>query len=335
MTFLQDVFHPLVTPLTTYTHSTRERGGTLSASDEEKLPPGGLVLKEGFPEWFEDDTPETGKRPEEETASGDADTTTEAHNAPPHIAQVLQYLRLVFSAPEIIDEVPLSSAANPSAWHAWRSHRAKVLGENRAQSPAKSLNGDGSSEGSLSPRTAQPGGARRPGEWNWSGVWEDRVRKVIVASRTESTLFRGGETDDVVSCSRSLSAASGCPEERDILLTVSRSRLRKLMMMLWLASYRRYRPRLWDDELSQLWMIKNMIQESMPRHCIGVFLNLLQLLVVPVSLLLKSSQPSHESQKYEALESTVHMLLVTYGAGTVPRYFRVDASESQAVSTPG
>lgn len=208
------------------------------------------MLKEGFPEWFEDDTPDTGKRPEEETASGEvADIPTEAHSAPPHIAQVLQYLRLVFSAPEIIDEVPLSSAANPSAWHAWRSHRAKVLGDNRAQSPAKSLNGDASSEGSLSPRTAQPGGARRPGEWNWSGVWEDRVRKVIVASRTESTLFRGGETGDVVSCSRSLSAASGCPEETDILLTVSRSRLRNLMMMLWLASYHRYRPRLWDDEL--------------------------------------------------------------------------------------
>jgi hypothetical protein len=195
VTFLQDVFHPLVTPLTTYTHSTRERGGTISAADEEKLPPGGLVLKEGFPEWFEGDNAEAGKRQDTEAAANEsADTLVPAHEAPPHIAQVLQYMRLVFSAPELIDGVPLSSAANPGAWHAWRSHRAKILGENRAQSPAKSLNGDASSEGSLSPRAAQPGGARRPGEWNWSGVWEDRVRKVVAASRAEGTLFGGGET---------------------------------------------------------------------------------------------------------------------------------------------
>ena len=200
ITFLQDVFHPLVTPLTTYTHSTRERGGTISAADEEKLPPGGLVLKEGFPEWFADVSAETGKKDEDEQAASEADEAAAAtHDAPPHIAQVLQYLRLVFSAPEITDGVPLSSAANPSAWHAWRSHRAKVLGENRAQSPAQSLNADASSDGSLSPRAAQPGGARRPGEWNWSGVWEDRVRKVIAASRAEGTLFGGGGTGDVVS----------------------------------------------------------------------------------------------------------------------------------------
>jgi hypothetical protein len=197
ITFLQDVFHPLVTPLTTYTHSTRERGGTISAADEEKLPPGGLVLKEGFPEWF---AANAGKRDEDEQAASEGTEAAAAtHDAPPHIAQVLQYLRLVFSAPEITDAVPLSSAANPSAWHAWRSYRAKVLGENRAQSPAKSLNGDASSDGSLSPRAAQPGGARRPGEWNWSGVWEDRVRKVIAASRAEGTLFGGGGTGDVVS----------------------------------------------------------------------------------------------------------------------------------------
>lgn len=155
------------------------------------------MLKEGFPEWF---AANAGKKDEDEqTASEGAEAAAATHDAPPHIAEVLQYLRLVFSAPEITDGVPLSSAANPSAWHAWRSHRAKVLGENRAQSPAKSLNGDASSDGSLSPRTAQPGGARRPGEWNWSGVWEDRVRKVIAASRAEGTLFGGGGAGDVVS----------------------------------------------------------------------------------------------------------------------------------------
>jgi len=166
------------------------------------------VLKEGFPEWF---AGETGKRHENEIGASDgAEAVTATYDAPPHIAQVLQYLCLVFSAPEIIDGVPLSSAANPSAWHAWRSHRAKTLGEHRAQSPAKSLNGDASSDGSLSPRTAQPGGARRPGEWNWSGVWEDRVRKVIAASRAEGTLFGGGGTGDVVGVLRPLMRPCAC-----------------------------------------------------------------------------------------------------------------------------
>ena len=216
MTFLQDVFHPLVTPLTTYTYSTRERGGTVSAADEETLPPGGLVLKEGFPEWFDHDGKageeasklQKGEQPtDSDGAETKQDTSAAAAAAlpdsPPHIVKVLQYLRLVFSAPEIVDGVPLSSAANPSAWHAWRSYRAKILGETRAQSPAAlPSGGDASSDRSLSPRAAQPGGARRPGEWNWSGVFEDRVRKVVASSRAEGTVFGGGggELGDVVSC---------------------------------------------------------------------------------------------------------------------------------------
>lgn len=44
--------------------------------------------------------------------------------------------------------------------------------------------------------------ARRPGEWNWEGVWEERVKKGIAASLSEPVLFGGvGSTDDVVSLS--------------------------------------------------------------------------------------------------------------------------------------
>lgn len=54
LTFISDVFHPLVTPVTTYTHSTRDPGtDTLSSADEGRLPPGGFALRHGFPEWFE------------------------------------------------------------------------------------------------------------------------------------------------------------------------------------------------------------------------------------------------------------------------------------------
>ena len=174
------------------------------------------MLKEGFPEWFDHDgksagdeagSQEKGDQPAgSESAGEQQDTPAPAvatSASPPHIVKVLQYLRLAFSAPEIVDSVPLSSAANPSAWHAWRTYRAKVLGENRAQSPAAlPSGGDAGSDRSLSPRAAQPGGARRPGEWNWSGVFEDRVRKVVASSRAEGTVFGGGagEVGDVVSC---------------------------------------------------------------------------------------------------------------------------------------
>ena len=181
------------------------------------------MLKEGFPEWYDQSgggsssskasevTASTKQQGDQSTAAGESGGETQEPTAtpasPPHIVKVLQYLRLAFCAPEIVDSVPLSSAANPSAWHAWRSYRAKALGEQRSQSPAAlpgaaAASGDASSDRSLSPRAAQqPGGARRPGEWNWSGVFEDRVRKVVASSRADATVFGGGgELGDVVSC---------------------------------------------------------------------------------------------------------------------------------------
>jgi hypothetical protein len=195
------------------------------------------VLKEGFPEWFDHD----GKAGEEAgTQQGDQPTAGEAQqdssapaatpDSPPHVVKVLQYLRLAFSAPEIVDSVPLSSAANPSAWHAWRSYRAKILGENRAHSPAAlPSGGDAGSDRSLSPRAAQPGGARRPGEWNWSGVFEDRVRKVVASSRADGTVFGGGgEVGDVVSL-----FSPSLVVRRLMTDCVARFRFRSWMMRLW------------------------------------------------------------------------------------------------------
>lgn len=214
ITFLQDVFHPLVTPLTTYTYSARDRGtDTFSAADQEKLPPGGLVLREGFPEWFEDVAPTMQAQDGGVNSEEQAESQGESSQIP-HIVEVLHYLSLAFTVPDILDDVPLASAANPSAWHAWRSYRAKVLGE-RARSPTIKSPRAGSvsdaSEGSLSPRSRQqPGGARRPGEWNWTGVWEERVRKVVHTSRAEIALF-GGEGAGVVSCCNSSRKHQRCP----------------------------------------------------------------------------------------------------------------------------
>jgi hypothetical protein len=35
------------------------------------------------------------------------------------------------------------------------------------------------------------GRTRRPGEWNWEGVWEERVKKAIKASLSEPVLYGG------------------------------------------------------------------------------------------------------------------------------------------------
>lgn len=53
MTFHTDLFHPLIVPLTTYTFTTGSSNeAPVSATDEERLPPGGFSLRHGFPHWF-------------------------------------------------------------------------------------------------------------------------------------------------------------------------------------------------------------------------------------------------------------------------------------------
>src|SRR5436190_18841862 len=53
VTFNTDIFHPLLVPLTTYTFTTGSSDtDTVSATDEERLPPGGFSLRHGFPHWF-------------------------------------------------------------------------------------------------------------------------------------------------------------------------------------------------------------------------------------------------------------------------------------------
>ena len=114
---------------------------------------------------------------------------------PPLTIEILQYIRIVFDTAAFLDSVTPEAAANPGAWHAWRSYRARSRG-GRA-SPVTSATGstsDTTSERSMSPRQ-QPGGARRPAEWNWQGVWEDRVKKSVQASISEPMLFSGDRND--------------------------------------------------------------------------------------------------------------------------------------------
>lgn len=210
VTFQSDVFHPLVTPLTTYSHSSRDTGAEpVSAADRDRLPPGGLSLRHGFPEWYAATGDGSANKGADAGPGGDAGATG-SHDGrtrpqpPPLTVEVLQYIRVVFDTAAVLDSVRLADAANTGAWHAWKSHRARALGA-RAASPRAdhSRSASETSARSMSPRQQQqqPGGARRPGEWNWQGVWEDRVRKAIQASNSEQALY-GGDGKDVVCFSK-------------------------------------------------------------------------------------------------------------------------------------
>ncbi|KAF2718276.1 hypothetical protein K431DRAFT_322534 [Polychaeton citri CBS 116435] len=213
VTINSDVFHPLVTPLTTYTYTGQDSGTeTVSAADQARLPPGGVSLRHGFPEWFTEPPSsdnmglvagdgESGMQARARHATDQAEAPpasshTQQERQSPHIVEVLQYLRVIFSSEAVLDTVPLEAAANSGAWHAWKSYRVRQQGHQASNmSPARKAI-PSPVERSTSPKQ-QPGGARRPGDWNWQGVWEDRVRKIIQASITEQSLYGGGDGDVV------------------------------------------------------------------------------------------------------------------------------------------
>ncbi|OTA63708.1 UBC-like protein [Hypoxylon sp. EC38] len=223
VTFSTDMFHPLITPLTTYTYSTDvQDNGTVSATDAERLPPGGFSLRHGFPDWFrrssrgqnagsarqssgQQDGLQTPHRPPPPSMSsaGTPGSKGSAVGASPGFAEtkrketstyeVLRYIRNTFSDEDVLDSIPLEAAGNPGAWHAWRQHRidnGKVFSDTSSSTDATGADPD-------TQKAPEP--ARKPGEWNWEGVWEERVKKFVNASLSEPVLFGGvGAADDVI-----------------------------------------------------------------------------------------------------------------------------------------
>lgn len=220
MTFSIDVFHPLLTPLTTYTYTTGSSDtDTVSATDEERLPPGGFSLRHGFPHWFGRarrsatssrnvsgsgvGTPSRSQTPVIPEPKANTITSSVLSCIPINtgggisVAAILQYIQSTFSDEYILDSISLEAAANPGAYHAWRTYRAEILrsqlppspnspsAESQTSSVGVSSTGSRTSEGSVIGRT------RRPGEWNWEGVWEERVKKAIKASLSEPVLYGG------------------------------------------------------------------------------------------------------------------------------------------------
>ncbi|KAI1175349.1 ubiquitin-conjugating enzyme/RWD-like protein [Nemania sp. FL0916] len=221
VTFSTDMFHPLITPLSTYMYSTDvQDNGTVSATDEERLPPGGFSLRHGFPDWF-------GRRgrktAEQKQAGGDQLARQTPHRPPPpadlssgdtpgsrvsamrqspgffdakarevSIFAILYYMRSTFDDEDVLDTIPLEAAGNPGAWQAWRTHRIEK-GKEFGLPPAL---GDATTTVSS---TASQAPARKPGEWNWEGVWEERVKKGISTSLSEPVMFGGtGQGDDII-----------------------------------------------------------------------------------------------------------------------------------------
>ncbi|TGJ82983.1 hypothetical protein E0Z10_g5757 [Xylaria hypoxylon] len=216
------MFHPLITPLSTYMYSTDvQTNGTVSASDEERLPPGGFSLRHGFPLWF---GRQGRKAAESKQSAGDQTARQTPHRPPPSadlssggtpgsrnsaigqspgfferkkeevsIFAVLHYIRSTFDDEAVLDTIPLEAAGNPGAWNAWRTHRIEKGKE--FDSPP-TLDDATAIVASVS----SPGSARNPGQWNWEGVWEERVKKGMSTCLSEPVMFGGaGAGDDVVS----------------------------------------------------------------------------------------------------------------------------------------
>ncbi|KAK7957101.1 Ubiquitin-conjugating enzyme [Apiospora aurea] len=252
VTFSTDMFHPLITPLTTYMYSTDvQDNGTVSATDEERLPPGGFSLRHGFPDWF-------GRRSSSSRSRADSSheqaQTTPPRNPPksssgagsggtpgsrasaatgnfPGFAdtaktdistfEVLRYIRSTFDDEAVLDAIPLEAAGNPGAWHAWRTHRhdsgkdftaiSTTTTTTATTSPPPAVPQPAAGDDEVPPpvpakddapvAAAAAAGIRKPGEWNWEGVWEARVKKGVDASVSEAVLYGGtgaAAGDDVI-----------------------------------------------------------------------------------------------------------------------------------------
>ena len=210
--FHTEIFHPLVVPLTTYTFSTgADASGTVSANDDERLPPGAFSLRDAFPAWFgegrrrsrlsrdigqdiRNDTVARSMSPMDDMlgsgfaspnlgAQNDSNSTARSQETP-SIPQILAYLKSTFEDATVLDNLGLESCGNPGAWHAWRAYRglSKYVSKSRPTSPIGSPN-----------RVL-----KQPGEWNWEGVWESRVSSQVAMSASESVLFGSGSKHEMI-----------------------------------------------------------------------------------------------------------------------------------------
>ena len=229
--FTSDIFHPLITPLTTHTYSTATpASATVSSGDDERLLPGSFSLRHGFPKWFDRSVTRNGletmfqditsssreshqKRGHKRPLSFHIpppkdDVVMDEDDLPPSIVEVMFYLKQVFEDEALLDHLLLDVAANTGAWYAWQAHRRKTSKPSPSpkvpgSSPAahgrsKSLHTGSSSPSTPVQRQQQPQ-KKSMADWNWDGVWLERVKRGITMSLSDAVLFGTGDADDLVS----------------------------------------------------------------------------------------------------------------------------------------
>lgn len=187
--FTTEVFHPLLVPLTTYTFAAGalDPNATLSSGDTERLSPGSFNLRERFPEWYmskgnhqDASQPLVSEGPSQPLTYNlsSSDAPVSETPAPLKLIALLNYVKQVFEDASFLDTLPLRAAVNTNAWHAWRAHRGLPRMASRSISPASAESG----RTPLSP-------SKTPGDWNWDGVWESRVRNGMEESISDAVLF--------------------------------------------------------------------------------------------------------------------------------------------------
>lgn len=204
ITFITDIFHPLVTPVTSYSASTPDSGAK-SAADEQRLPPGAFGLADAFPPWFgasersttisipsshnavvQAEPSEHGKLP---STTSEVQSSAEQVPPRPSMASVLNYLKRSFDDSDVLNRLPAEAATNPGAWKAWQAYRVSIEVTSSAQTDTVQ---DKHKSQSLKSQ------ARHPDDWSWEGVWERRVRKGVDASISDQVLFGASGGDEMV-----------------------------------------------------------------------------------------------------------------------------------------
>lgn len=108
------------------------------------------------------------------------------------ITEILDYMKRAFDDETALDTLPLEAAGNSGAWKAWRAYRRGNEKESKLVDSVPNLH--------------------KQDEWNWDGVWEERVRKGIDASIADSTLYGASGGDDLVSFPEFCTVARYCAD---------------------------------------------------------------------------------------------------------------------------
>ena len=227
------MFHPLIVPLTTYTFSTgTSSDDPVSATDEERLPPGGFSLRHGFPHWFgrakksgivstassrnvshsgsgvvpgdkaNDTATEGSPNDADETAPSSTQQPQEEGNNEESNQERIAAVPSADQFSERKESVPVSVLLNYIRSTFDDETVLDSLPLEAAGNPSAWHAWRAHRNGSSNSASKKGGPhTRLPGDWHWDGIWAKRVRNEIEASTSDPALFgnvtRGG-TDEIV-----------------------------------------------------------------------------------------------------------------------------------------